>query len=275
MPNAMKLVRTATFAAGLLSLCLVSRVGLGAEAAARLTPGDTFSIPFHEMPPTYWSISTSNKGPARLSISLPKNYTPGGKFPLLVSLYGGTGGNGGPKPAIVSAMTQDQDFVCASMPLFKKIAPKDPGGNVVMRDEDAQYMWPFFRTMLAKLFEVVPNIDKSRMIIGGFSNGAHATQGLIDESDGEIAKQFSAFFFIEGGGRLKHYELLKGKPYLMVSSQTGSKPRAQEIIDQASAAGALTTFIFEDAGGHTIPMKAAPAMHAWLIGQATKSTSPK
>lgn len=271
----MKLIRTTTLAAGLLCLCLGARAGLGAEAAARLTPGDTFSIPFHEMPPTYWSISTSNKGPARLSISLPKNYTPGGKFPLLVSLYGGTGGNGGPKAAIVSAMTGDQDFVCASMPLFKKVAPKDPGGNVVMRDEDAQYMWPFFRTMLAKLFEVVPNIDKSRMIIGGFSNGAHATQGLIDESDGEIAKQFSAFFFIEGGGRLKHYELLKGKPYLMVSSQTASKPRAQQIIDQASAAGASTTFIFEDAGGHTIPMKAAPAMHAWLIEQATKSTSPK
>jgi predicted esterase len=122
---------------------------------------------------------------------------------------------------------------------------------------------------------VVPNIDKDHMMIGGFSNGAHATQGLIDESDGEIAKQFSAFFFIEGGGRLKHYDLLKGKPYLMVSSQTGSKPRAQEICDQAAAAGAPTTFIFEDAGGHAIPMKAAPAMRAWLIGPAMGSSGAR
>jgi hypothetical protein len=99
------------------------------------------------------------------------------------------------------------------------------------------------------------SVPATGMIIGGFSNGAHSTQGLIDESDGEIAKQFSAFFFIEGGGHLKHYELLKGKPFLMVSSQTGSKRRAKEICDQAAAAGALITFIFEDAGGHTIPMR--------------------
>lgn len=261
----MKLVKTAAFVVASLSVCLSSR------AAPRLSPGSTFSVQFPEMPPTYWAMATAKKDPAQMSITLPNNYSPTGKFPLLVFLQGGSGGNGG-QPAIVAAITEDRDFVCASMPLFKKIAPKDPGGNVVMRDEDAQYMLPFFRTMLAKLFDVVPNIDKDHMTIGGSSNGAHATQGLIDESNGELAQQFSAFFFIEGGGRLKHYELLKGKPYLMVSSQTASKRRAQELCEQATAAGALTTFIFEDAGTHTIPMKAAPAMRAWLVGPATKAT---
>ena len=74
---------------------LFRSAGLGAGAAARLTPGSTFTVPFPEMPPTYWAMATSNKGPAFLSVSLPKNYTPGGKFPLLVFLHGGSGGNGG------------------------------------------------------------------------------------------------------------------------------------------------------------------------------------
>jgi len=269
----MKLVRTATLVAAVLGVCLLYRAVLGDEAAPRLTPGGTFYVRFPEMPLTFWAMESSKKDPAQMTITLPKNYTPTGKFPLLVFLRGGNGLNGG-QESIVSAITEDQDFVCASMPLFKKIAPKDLGGNMIMQAEDAQYMWPFFRTMLAKLFDVIPNIDKGHMIIGGFSNGAHSTQGLIDESDGEVAKQFSAFFFIEGGGRLKHFELLKGKPFLMVSSQTGSRPRAQEISDQAAAAGALTTFIFEDAGGHTIPAKTAPAMRVWLIGPAMGRHAP-
>ena len=259
----MKVVRIAT----LLSVCLSSLAAPGDDAARSLTPGAAFYIQFPEMPPTFWAMESSSKDPAQMTFTLPKNYTPTGKFPLIVFLRGGNGFNRGVEH-IVSVITQDQDFVAASMPLFKKIAPKDPGGKVIMQPEDARYMWPFFRTMLAKLFEAVPNIDKDHMVIGGFSNGAHSTQGLLDESDGEIAKQFSAFFFIEGGGRLKHYELLTGKPFLMVSSQTGSKRRAQEICDQATSAGALTTLIFEDAGGHTIPAKAAPAMRAWLFGPA-------
>ena len=42
---------------------------------------------------------------------------------------------------------------------------------------------------------------------------------------------------MEGGGRLKHFELLKGKPFLMVSSNAKSRPRAQQICDAAKAAG--------------------------------------
>jgi len=118
--------------------------------------------------------------------------------------------------------------------------------------------------MLAKLDEMVPNIDPAHRVLGGFSNGAHAVQGLIDESDGEIARRFSAFFFADGGGRLEHYDLLKGKPYLMVCANAKARPRAQQICDAANAAGAKATLLIEDIGKHEFPVSAYPAVGSWL-----------
>jgi predicted esterase len=129
-------------------------------------------------------------------------------------------------------------------------------------------MWPFFKTMIEKLEEAVPNIDPAHRILGGFSNGAHATAALIDQSGGEVTRRFSAFIFVEGGGRLQHYELLKGKPLLMVSSNAKSKPRAQEICDTARAARARSTLLVEDVGKHDFPVSAYPAVGRWLRGPA-------
>jgi predicted esterase len=137
-----------------------------------------------------------------------------------------------------------------------------------MGAEDGRQMWPGFKTMLTKLEEIVPNIDPAHRILGGFSNGAHATASLIDESDGEITRRFSAFLFVEGGGKLQHYELLKDKPFLMVSSNAKSRPRAQQICDAAKAAGAKATLVVEDVGKHDFPTSAYPAVRQWLRGPA-------
>jgi hypothetical protein len=80
-----------------------------------------------------------------------------------------------------------------------------------------------------------------------------------------VARRFSAFFFVEGGGRLQHYDLLKGKPYLMVSSSAKSRPRAQQICDAARDAGALATLVAVDVGGHAFPVSAYPAVREWLL----------
>lgn len=109
-----------------------------------------------------------------------------------------------------------------------------------------------------------------RVRLRGGSNGAHAAQGLIDESDGEIARRFSAFLFVAGGGRLQHYDLLKGKPYLMVSSSAKSRTRAQQVCDAARAAGASVTLIAVDVGKHDFPVSAYPAVREWLRGPAMK-----
>jgi len=242
------------------------RVG-GAEPVPRLAPGSSFTIRFPKMPPTFYELYQKKDMKAQMTVFLPNNYEPSRKHPLLVFLNGGDGGTGS-NPGVARALVAEKDFICVSVPLFRMTDPKAPGSDYVMRDPDAKYMFPFFRTMLAKLDQLVPNIDPAHRVLGGFSNGAHAVQGLIDQSNGEIARRFSAFLFVEGGGRLQHYDLLKGKPYLIVSSNQKSRPRAQQVCDAAKAAGARATLIAVDVGKHDFPESAYPAVRAWLRGPA-------
>ncbi len=231
---------------------------------AALRPGTTITVDFPDMPPTFWAISQQTTKPARMSIFLPKDYDAQRQYPLFVCLAGGDGG-AGESLGVPRALVEDTGFVCVNMPLFRADATRPPA-DMVMRDPDARAMWPHFRTMLDKLDQMVPNLDPAHRVLGGFSNGAHATQGLLDESDGEVARRFSAILFVEGGGRLRDYTLLKGKPFAMVSSNAKSRPRAQEIADAATAAGAKTTFIFYDIGQHGFPPGSYDQVRAWLRG---------
>jgi len=252
----------------LLVIAPAAAIALAADTP-RLAAGSTFVVTFPDMPPTFYALWQKKDVTPQMTVFLPFNYAPHRKHPLLVFLYGGDGENG-PNPGIARSLCEGKDFICVSMPLFKATDPKAPGGDYIFRAPDAKYMWPFFRTMLAKLDEMVPNIAPAHRVLGGFSNGAHATAGLIDQSDGEIARRFSAFFFVEGGGRLEHYELLKGKPFLMVCANSKARRRATEIGDAAKAAGATTTLIIEDVGKHEFPVSAYPAVGAWLRGTLTK-----
>ena len=226
--------------------------------------GSTLSITFPEMPATFYAILENKDVKAQMTVFLPRNYDAGRNHPLLIFLNGWDGGTAS-NPGVARALSEEQDFICVSVPLFKATDPHAPGG-LIMSAADARYMWPYFRTMLARLETLVPNIDPSHRILGGFSNGAHATQGLIDESDGEVARRFSAFLFVEGGGRMQRYDLLNDKPYLMVSSSAKSLPRAREICDAAKAVGAKAILLAVDVGKHDFPVSAYPGVRAWLRG---------
>jgi predicted esterase len=242
------------------------------EPAPKLIPGRTFAVQFPNLPPTFYAVFQKTNVSAQMTVSLPTNFDPTRKFPLLIFLNGWDGGIGG-NPGVARSLCEGRDFVCVSVPLFKAsdfqvTKPNVPSAGFIMGAEDGRQMWPGFKTMLTKLEEIVPNIDPAHRILGGFSNGAHATASLIDESDGEITRRFSAFLFVEGGGKLQHYELLKDKPFLMVSSNAKSRPRAQQICDAAKAAGAKATLVVEDVGKHDFPTSAYPAVRQWLRGPA-------
>jgi len=247
----------------ILSVAAIAATAQAGEPAPKPAPGSTLTVPFPEMPPTFYALYNKNDVKAQMTIFLPRNYDPSRKHPLLVFLNGGDGGTGG-NPGVARGVSEEKDFVCVNVPLFKATDPKVPGGEYIMRDPDARYMWPFFKTMLAKLDELVPNIDPGRRILGGFSNGAHAAAGLIDQSDGEVARRFSAFFFVEGGGRLQHYDLLKDKPFLMLYGSEKSHPRAQQVYESALAAGAKAAIHGMNNVGHAFPASEYPAVREWL-----------
>jgi predicted peptidase len=234
----------------------------------KLVPGETFTVQFPGMPPTFYALFQKKEVMAQMTVCLPNNYDPAKKIPLLIFLNGWDGGDG-TTLGYARGLTEGRDFICVSMPLFR--APgfqvdqaNTPGANFIMVEEDGKFMWPFFKTMLDKVEELVPNIDTAHLILGGFSQGAHATAALIDGSEGEATRRFSAFLIVEGGGKMAHYERLKDKAYMMVSSNAKSRPRAGQICEAAKKGGARTTFLCEDVGKHDFPVSAYPKVRIWL-----------
>jgi predicted esterase len=266
--------RRANFAlavAAPLFLCAISlRAG---DTAPQLKPGQTFSVRFSEMPPTFAEVLDKKGIPPTMTVFLPRNYEPERKHPLLIFLGGG-GGSRGQNPTVARKLTEETDFVCVDLPLFKeKLDPPAPGNGtarLILQADDCKYMWSYFKVMLATLEKMVPNLDPAHRVLGGFSNGAHATAGLIDQSEGAMARQFSAFFFAEGGGRLEHYDLLKGKPFLMLYGSDKSAGRAKEIYTSALEAGAKATLHEMKNVGHGFPESQYPVVRAWLRGLWTE-----
>lgn len=247
----------------LLCLALLAwALGAVAQEPPKLLPGHKFTITFPEMPKTFQDQVSKNGKTPMMTVFLPANYDPQRKHPLLIFLNGGDGGAGA-DPAVARALTEEKDFICVDVPLFKADI-KDQ----IIRDDDCKLMWPLYKKMLAKLTELVPNIDPARRVLGGFSNGAHATGGLLDNSDGEAAKWFTAFFFIEGGGRTQRYDLIKGKPLLICYGyQPGrDRPRARvkEFSAVALAAGVTVSVHEMPDTGHDFPKTEYPAVRQWL-----------
>jgi predicted esterase len=240
-----------------------------AEPAPPLSPGSCFTVNFPQLPSTL-AESMDPKGiPPMMSVFLPRNYDPQRQYPLFINLNPAAGGRG-TGPAVARKITQEQDFVCVDVPLFK--ARVDPptatnwGERMSIGDEDGKFAWAQYKIMLAKLTELVPNLDPTQGVLGGFSNGGHMTAALIDQSDGEVTSRFSAFFFVEGGGRMKRYDLLKGKPMLMMYGNAKSSGRIQEISDAATARGATVTVHEMPGVGHAFPEVQYPAVQEWLKG---------
>jgi hypothetical protein len=119
-------------AMALLVAASAATSALAAELAPKLAPGSTFTIMFPEMPPTFAELLDHTGVKARMTVFLPTNYDPGRKHPLLIFLYGGSGGSGG-NPSVARALSEEKDFVCVSLPLFKEASSAEFVGEFRLR----------------------------------------------------------------------------------------------------------------------------------------------
>ena len=150
-------------------------------ANSDLKPGETLKLDFPDLAP-------DRKGePATCNVKLPGSYDPAKRYPLVVWLAGGDGGN---QPG--GGFVPEGDFVTAGLP-FPKDANNPAQANMV---GEFDLIWEFHRAMLDEIHRRVPNIERSSSVIGGFSNGAHAIDGMLrvlGGKEGGLADYFAVF----------------------------------------------------------------------------------
>ncbi len=237
------------------------------ELKAQVAPGATLRFDFPE-------LTVDRKGArAACHLKLPANYDAAKKYPLVVWLGGGEGGNH-PNGSFLPA----DDFILVGFP-YPKGANNPKQANMV---GDYAKVWAYHRFMLEEIAKVIPNLDRPRSIIAGFSNGGHAIDGMLRlEARPRLTDHFGVFIFVDGGGTgytsFGALNDLKGKfAYACWGGEKGSnKPNTSQLPKALKAKGA-TVVGSEMAGvGHAFGETEKPKIAEWLEKVALAAQSKK
>ncbi|MCX6910643.1 MAG: hypothetical protein NTY01_21740 [Verrucomicrobia bacterium] len=161
------------------------------KADERVKLGAVFFLEFPDLPKDRRGELT------KMQVRIPARYDAARKYPLIIWMGGSDGGN---TTGSCSALVEPDDFICAGLP-YPKGASNPKQDNMV---GDFKKIWKYHHTMLEALHRTVPNIDMRLRIIGGFSNGAHCIDGLLDEAK-DYVNWFNVFVLVEGGGHAGHW----------------------------------------------------------------------
>jgi hypothetical protein len=237
------------------------------ELKAQVAPGATLRFDFPE-------LTVDRKGArAACHLKLPANYDAAKKYPLVVWLEGGVGGNTPSK-----AFLPEGDFILVGLP-YPKGANNPAFAPMV---GDYAKVWAYQRFMLDEIAKVIPNLDRSRSIIAGFSNGGHAIDGMLRLSSGpKLTDYFGVFIFVDGGGTayssLGALNDLKGKfAYACWGELKGSnKPNTSHLPAALKAKGATVVGSEMVDVGHAFAPSEYPKIAEWLEKVALAAPAKK
>jgi len=240
-------------------------------AAAELSAGAVVRAEFPELPDTLCTMAGGQRGVPQMTIRLPRNYDKSRPFPAFVWLWGGHGGDGS-GPGAGPDIAGDRDYVFVGMPLFK--AAVDPAkpfkGLAIDPTADAAVIARAFGAMLRRLDATIPNVDRSRGVIGGVSNGAHTVATILELDDASLADRFEHVVFVEGGFWLRRADRLAGRRLLLVHGDQGGPERAlinrdaARLLEKARANQADATTLVMEGVGHDFPRRFMPSIKEWL-----------
>lgn len=247
-------------------------------------PGAILRFEFPDLSPNMAAMFGGKPIPNVLVADLPSNYTTEKKFPIVIYIDGGNGGDYLSTKWLREALGPN-DFIAVRLPLFKKEKiPTDPAGGRAVLSKDFEIISANYRVMLEKLFATVPNITARGSTLGGFSNGAHTTAVLLEGGDEFILKHFDHFYFIEGGMPVLRGDVLR-KPELRevrVLAMLGDRGRggdfAKSVGEKLSAAresGMDVTWLPMRGYGHEWPLDYKKLLPLWLRRQPFPEIPPK
>lgn len=181
-----------------LGLSLVE--GAQAGGTVKLQPGVPVEFEVPEAPPSLAHLKRGTQGEAvRMTIKLPVGYDESRTYPVLVFLNGGDGGMGG-ELNMAEPFLGGGDYILCNMPLFKRnVEGATYDQQLGITPLDASHALPALRLLCDELRRRVPNIDESRSVLAGFSNGANTAGLILWAGDADLLARFSSFILIEGG----------------------------------------------------------------------------
>ncbi|MEY4482695.1 MAG: hypothetical protein RL693_147 [Verrucomicrobiota bacterium] len=224
----------------------------------RVKPGATFFLEFPDLAPD------RHDAPTKMQVTIPTTYDPAKKVPLVVWMEGGDGSN---TNGTAQAIVDSAQFVCVGLP-FPKGANNPNQANMV---GDYKSIWKYHKTMLDALIKVVPNIEPRLRIVGGFSNGAHAIDGILDEGKG-YTDYFNVFVLVDGGGHSNSWPK-NGNQFACVLWGETSPANALGQNNRDLAKRAKMEFMAEEMKGvgHAFPEEYRPKVKDWIM----KTVMPK